>query len=355
LPTLRREQLSALSSGLLKAAGASDEEAEIVTRNLVKANLVGADSHGILQLISYVNGIRSGVIKPGARFEVTKESPSTALTNGNWGFGQVVCSKAMKLAISKAQKVGSAVVCVFNCNHIGRLADYTQMALESDMIGFICVNGDSAVAPYGGKKAMLSTNPLSYGIPAGKENPIILDIATAIVAEGKVRAALYKGEKLPPGWILDSSGKPSTSPADLYQPPLPPAQAKISGAIQPAAGHKGYGLGLVVAILTGALTGTLCDPEIISGLTNTVYINVIKIDEFVALQDFKNRVDRLVRTIKDSPKAEGFNEILIPGEAEVIEEEKRTKSGVTIPDFTWNALTKLCNEYGFDAEKLLDD
>jgi LDH2 family malate/lactate/ureidoglycolate dehydrogenase len=139
----------------------------------------------------------------------------------------------------------------------------------------------------------------------------------------------------------------------LYEPPLPPVQTKLAGALLPASGHKGYGLALVVAILTGALTGTACDPEITSGLTNAVYINVVRIDRFVSLQDFKDRVDRLIRTVKKSQKAEGFSEIFLPGEVEIIEEEKRSKNGIVIPDMTWQALVDLSKEYGLEASKLV--
>jgi len=353
MPNFTSKQLRAVSKNLLKAAGASEEEAELVTDHLVKANLVGVDSHGVQQLLSYTKAVKNGVIKPGAKLEIVRESPSTILINGNWGFGQVVCYKAVHLAINKAKTAGSAVVCVYNCNHIGRLGHYTQIVAENDMIGFICVNGDPIVAPFGGRKAVLSTNPLSYGIPSGGTDPIVLDIATGVVAEGKVRAALYKGQQIPPGWIIDSQGKPSTNPADLYEPPLPPAQTKLAGAVLPTGGHKGYGLGLVIAILTGALTGTECDPDITSGLTNAIYINVVKIDQFVPLDEFKNKVSKLTRTVKESPKAPGFTEILVPGEAEIIAQKNRSQNGIPIPDLTWKALVTVCKEYGLDADKLV--
>ncbi len=354
MPTLTSLQLTDLSVALLKAAGASDQEASVVTKLLVKANLAGVDSHGVLpNLISYINGLRNGVIKPGAKFEIFKDTPSTALINGNWGFGQVICSRAMELAIEKARQTGVGVIGIFNCNHIGRLADYAQMALENDMIGFIAANSDPSVAPYGGRKAILSTNPVSYGIPAGQERPIVVDFATSMAAEGKIRAALYKGQQLPLGWIVDSQGRPSTNPADLYAPPLPPEQIKLAGALLPAGGHKGYGLGLVVEVLGGALTGTGCSEEVTSGLTNGVLILVLKIEQFVPLERFKETVDKLIRTIKGSPRAESFSEILIPGEPEFREEERRSKSGIWIPETAWANLVEACRQYGLDAENLI--
>ena len=336
------------------AGGASDEDARIVTRLLVKSNLAGVDSHGVFpNLVNYIKGLRKGIIKPNAIFEIVKETESTAMINGNWGFGQVICTKAMELAIEKAKKNGVSGVAIFNCNHIGRLSDYSLMAVENDMVGFIAANGDPNVAPYGGRSSVLSTNPISYGIPAGTERPVIVDFATSMAAEGKIRAALYKGVQLPPGWIVDSAGRPSTNPADLYEPPLPPEQIKMAGALLPAAGHKGYGLALVVEILGGALTGTGCSDDVTSGLTNGIFLSVVNITHFVPLEEFKARVDGLIRKIKNSPRAPGFSEILIPGEPEFREEEKRSKTGVPISDASWKTLVDACKEYGLDAQKLV--
>jgi len=338
----------------LVAGGASDEDARIVTRLLVKSNLAGVDSHGVFpNLVNYIKGLRKGIIKPNAIFEIVKETESTAMINGNWGFGQVICTKAMELAIEKAKKNGVSGVAIFNCNHIGRLSDYSLMAVENDMVGFIAANGDPNVAPYGGRSSVLSTNPISYGIPAGTERPVIVDFATSMAAEGKIRAALYKGVQLPPGWIVDSAGRPSTNPADLYEPPLPPEQIKMAGALLPAAGHKGYGLALVVEILGGALTGTGCSDDVTSGLTNGIFLSVVNITHFVPLEEFKARVDGLIRKIKNSPRAPGFSEILIPGEPEFREEEKRSKTGVPISDASWKTLVDACKEYGLDAQKLV--
>ncbi len=354
MPVLTAKQLTNVSQSLLKAAGASEEESTIVTRLLVKSNLAGVDSHGVLpNLVGYIQGLHDGIINSGAKVEIAKESPSTALLNANWGFGQVACYKATQMAIEKAQATGVGIVGIFNCNHIGRLADYSMMAAEKNMIGFITVNSDSAVAPYGGRKAVLSTAPLSYAIPTGGDHPVVVDFATSTLAEGKARAALYKGERLPPGCIVDSEGRPSTNPADLYEPPLPPEHIKLAGAILSAGGHKGYGLALVIELLAGALTGTGCSEEQTSGLTNGVLIIVLKIEQFIPLEAFRSHAQKLLTTIKNTPRAVGFNEILIPGEPEFREEKKRQQQGIKIPETTWKDLTKTCSEFGLNAEELL--
>lgn len=354
MPTITNQQLALISQKLLKAAGASDEEAEIVTRFLVNANLAGVDSHGVVpNLVIYVQGIRSGTIKTRAKIEVRAESPSTALIDGNWGFGQMACSKAMEVAIDKAGRTGVGAVGVFNCNHIGRLAEYAQMAVANGMIGFITANCEPYVAPYGGRTPVLGTNPLSYAIPSGHERAVVVDYATSAAAEGKVRAALLRGDQLPPGWIVDSRGYPSTNPADLYEPPLPPERIKLAGALLPFGGYKGYGLGLVVDLLAGVLTGAGSSQDMTSGwLTNGVFMMALKIDSFVPLRDFKDQVDRLVKSIKDSPKAEGFEEILIPGEPETNERERRLREGIPISEKAWQPLVQACKEYGLDVEGL---
>ena len=355
MPILTSTQLALISQNLLKAAGASGQEAEIVTRFLVNANLAGVDSHGVVpNLIIYIEALRNGTIKTRAKIEVRMNGPSTALIDGNWGFGQITCSKAMEIAMDKAKRTGVGAVGIFNCNHIGRLADYARMALDNDMIGFITANCEPYVAPYGGRVPVLGTNPLCYAIPAGHAEAVVVDYATSAAAEGKVRAALFKGEQLPSGWIVDSHGRPSTNPADLYEPPLPPERIKLAGALLPFGGYKGYGLGLVVDMLAGVLTGAGSSQDMTSGwLTNGVFIMVLKIDNFVPLEDFKDRVDRLVKSIKNSPKAEGFEEILIPGEPEIYERERRLRSGIPISEKAWQPLVQACKQYGLDVESLL--
>lgn len=355
MPTITSKQLTLISQKLLKAAGASDEEAEVVTKFLVNANLAGVDSHGVApNLVIYLQGIRGGTIKPRAKIEVRADSPSTALIDGNWGFGQMACSKAMEIAIDKAGRTGVGAVGVFNCNHIGRLAEYAQMAVDNGMIGFITANCEPYVAPFGGRTPVLGTNPLSYAIPSGREKALVVDYATSAAAEGKVRAVLLKGEQLPSGWIVDSHGRPSTNPADLYEPPLPPERIKLAGALLPFGGYKGYGLGLVVDMLAGVLTGAGSSQDMTSGwLTNGVFMMALKIDNFVPLEQFRDQADKLVKSVKNSPKAEGVKEILIPGEPETNERERRLKEGIPISEKAWQPLMQACKEHGVDVESIM--
>jgi LDH2 family malate/lactate/ureidoglycolate dehydrogenase len=338
------DQLRDIVSRVLLKVGASAEEAELVSRHLVEADLRGVHSHGVMRIPEYIELIRRGGIKPQAKIEVVRESPTIALINGNWGFGQVIGVKAMDIAITKARDSAVGCVGVFNCNHIGMLAYYTMMALDRDMIGIAGCNGGPAVAPFGGASRALGTNPLSFAIPTGEERPVVLDMATSIVAEGKVRLRMMRGEKTPEGWILDSEGNLTTDPSALY----------AGGALLPFGGYKGYGLGLIIDIICGALTGAGCGRELKVGDNwgQGVFMMAIDISSFTSIGTFKKRVDMLIRELKSSPKATGFKEILVAGELEFREKERGLLEGVQIDDKTWQNLEEIMGELGVARSSL---
>ena len=352
MPTIKADHLQQVMYSILKAAGATEEEASFVSESLTEANLYGVDSHGLGNLKPYVHRVEAGKIKCGAQIKVVRESSTTALIDGNWGFGQISCKKATEMAIAKAKKNMIGLIGIFNCNHIGRLGLYPEMIAKNDMIGLVYAASDPSVAPHGGMKPLFGTNPFSYGFPAGKEKPIIIDFATSTAAEGKIRAALARGEKIPEGWILDKNGNPTTNPADLYEPPLPPAQIKIAGAQLPVGGHKGYGLALAVDIIGGALTGTGCDGDVPEFANGTV-VQALNIEAFCPKEEYNKRVEKLIKDIKSAPKAPGVKEILLPGEPEARTREVRLASGIPVPEITWNATLELAKKYRVDVEKIL--
>lgn len=341
MPVFKAEQLKDVGTKIFVAAGAPVEEAKLVSEFLVKANLAGHDSHGVIRIVQYVSAIERGDIKPGAEIEVVRETRSSALLNGNWGFGQVVAKRAMETAIEKAAESSVGTVCAFNLYHIGRLADYTAMALQKDMIGIAMANSSKSVAPHGGRERVLSTSPVSYAFPSGEENPIILDIATSVCAEGKVRVKLHKGEKLPDGYIIDKEGNPSNDPEDLYR----------GGAILPlggdSLGYKGFGLALAVEVLSGILSAAGCAYEA-EKKGNGVFFQAIDIASFVPVDEFKRRVDSLTKTAKSCKLRPGFDEILIPGEPELRTEKKRLKEGIYVPEKTWQEIRSIGTKMGLD-------
>ena len=359
--TVSADRLKKISVALFKGTGCSDCEAERTSELLVLANLRGHDSHGVGLIPGYIEGIKSGSTKLGAKIEVVKETPVTALINGNFGLGQVVATRAMDIAIEKAKKSGVGIVSVYNCKHIARLADYAAMALEHDMIGFVTANvgpagpgrprGDqNVVPPYGGAKGVFGTNPLCYAIPAGKEPPIIFDMATSIWPTGKVRVANARGEKVPEGILLDGQGRPTTDTKAYYGPPR--------GVILPFGGivaYKGYGLCLVVDLLSGALSGSGCA---LQAHTNGVFMMTLDINCFRPVEEFKAEVDEAIRECRATPAAQGFvgphgeRDVLVPGDPERIAEEKNRREGIFVEDTTWNLIIKASRDVGVDIEKV---
>jgi uncharacterized oxidoreductase len=334
LPVLNEKELHEFCYKILMQNGASAEEAERVATHLVTNNLVGHDSHGVIHLPGYVSQIQKGEIKPGAKMEIVHETPSIAVIDGNWGFGHLIAKKAMDIAISKASKTSISCVGVRNCNHIGRLGEYSTMAARQNMVGIISANDAGAglvMAPFGGIARRLSPNPISIAFPRGDEQPILLDMSSTTVAQGKLAVRRNRGEKVPEGWAIDAKGEPVTDPKDYWGPP--------EGAILPLGGalfgHKGFGLGFVLDVLAGALSGAGCSREGVTRLANGLFISVIKISDFVAPEDFKNQVDDLIHFVKSSPLAPGFSEILVPGESEYREYQRRQAKGIVIEEQTW--------------------
>ncbi|MGQ9630924.1 MAG: Ldh family oxidoreductase [bacterium] len=343
MPTFSGEELRRVAFKIFEAAGAPAEEAKVVASFLVNADLVGHSSHGVIRIPSYVAGIRRGEIVPGAEIEVVRETPAVAVLNGNWGFGQVIGSKAMEIAIEKAQGYGVGAATASRCNHVGRLAEYPLMAAKSGLIGIAMVNnhgGGQRMAPWGGREARLSPNPIAFAVPTG-DGPIVLDISSSVVAEGKVRVKLYRGEPIPEGWVIDSQGRPTTNPADLYGPP--------PGAILPfggIAGHKGYGLGFVIDILAGALSGAGCSRANPPRAGNGVLMMALDIRAFTPIEAFEEEVRALIRYMKSCPTLPGVSEILVPGEVESREFERRSREGIFVEDETWRQVRDVAETLG---------
>jgi LDH2 family malate/lactate/ureidoglycolate dehydrogenase len=356
MTTVSHEYLNRVVFHICKAAGFPEEEAHTVASHLAKANLVGHDSHGIIQLPSYTESIKKGHIVPGAPFEVVSETPTTARINGHWGFGFVVAEKAMRMAIQKAKAHHVAALTVFYQSHIGRLGAYSVMAAQEGMIGLITADsgaGPKLVAPFGGRERRLGTNPLSIAIPSNLDGPVVLDMATSAVAGGKIELARARKEQVELGWIIDKEGNPTRDPNEYY----------AGGSILPFGGeqgHKGYALSFMVEVLSNILTGMgfgigRKEWEVRHGLeyrhNDACFISVFDVDAFYPLEEFKQEVMWLTESVKSSPAAKGFKEVLYPGEIEWLTEQKRRREGILIEEKTWEGIESLIKEYGL--EKIL--
>src|SRR3974390_3067097 len=218
MPILQADRLTRIGAALLRAAGASEEEAQAVAVGCVNANLAGHDSHGVIAIPTYIDRIKVNHIVPGAKWTIVQESPATTVIDGHWGFGFYVNAKAMQLIIEKAKKTNVAACTVFRQSHVGRLAAYPLMAVKEGMIGLAAADSGRSpklVAPFGGREARLGTNPISIAVASDLEGPFCLDMATSAVAAGKVGLAVARGEQIPTGWVVDSDGKQTTDPTRL--------------------------------------------------------------------------------------------------------------------------------------------
>lgn len=321
MPVVHPDALTSYLTRIFEALGAPNEDAKVVAGHLVEANLKGHDSHGVIRTPQYVERVQNGRLRPGVTTEIEQEAACTALVNGNWNFGQVVGRDAMAIAIGKARTEGVGIVTCYQSGHAGRIGTYGEQAAAAGMVSIACVNvhgGSAQVAPFGGSARRLSTNPIVIAGPTtDPEAPFVLDMATSVVAEGKVRVARNRGTTLPSGWILDGTGAASTDPLDLYGggsggSSAPGMLLPLGGQV----GYKGFGLSLAVELLAGALTpaGTT-RPDGLGG-GNALFMLAIDPERFTGRGLFEETLGSLLDYVKKPPYAEGFDGILVPGEPE---------------------------------------
>lgn len=337
MPRLQSAQIEKIAANLLVAAGASQSEAAIVARHVTEANLTGHDSHGIIQIPSYIDRIDKGHIVPGAPIEITSDTPTTSVVDGNWGFGYVVTEDVMRRTIEKAKTQNLAAATVFRQGHVGRVADYPLMAAEQGMIGLMTADSGrapKAVAPFGGREARLGTNPISIAVPSDLDGPLYFDLSTAAAAAGKVKLAEARGEQVPEGWVIDAEGCGTTDPGALGR----------GGALLPLGGEvgfKGYALASMVEILSALLTGLGFGVEPTGRHNDGCFIAVFKVEAFRDLATFRREVTEFAKYLTDTPPAEGFDRVYYPGEVEHLRRIERLRDGIDVEDATWKKLTAL--------------
>ena len=343
MPVLSIEHLRQVGAAIFAAAGAPSGAADVVAKLLADANAVGHDSHGVIRIPQYISTIEKGEIVPHAEVEIVRQTTAAAVLDGHWGFGQVVMNQAVEMGLERAGNCGVAAITVKNANHIGRLGSYVEHIAEANMIGLLCANSHGAgagVAPWGGIAGRLGTNPLAGGWPDGEGGALVLDITTSVVAEGKVRVKRNRGEPVPEGWIIDAAGRPSTDPADFYDEPR--------GSLLPFGGlmgYKGYGLGVVVELLSGALSGAGCARGRNARIGNGCFLLVIDIGRFQPFAEYAAQVRAFADYLRSSPKAEGVDAVLLPGDLEK-QERQRRQAGVVVEEETWRQILDCAHRVG---------
>jgi uncharacterized oxidoreductase len=343
VPTFPADRLREFAAELFRASAVPADEAEAVARSLVDANLCGHDSHGLIRIPQYLTALAEGRLKTGAALEVLHETPAVLACDGGWGLGQVQAHRLLRRLVPKAREVGVAAGTLKHCGHIGRLGEYAEAAAAEGLALFATVNNHGfgrAVAPPGGVAGRIGTNPLCLGVPA--EPPVVLDIGTSVCAEGKVRVAFNKGEPVPAGWLLDGAGRPTTDPGVLYRDPR--------GTILPLGGpqaYKGFGLGLLLDMLAGGLSGAPCSrPDIGPRSANAVLFVLFDSAHFAGREHFQSEVTTLAANVRSCPPAADSPGIQLPGDPERRARNSRGAAGVQLDDGTWGQLTALADRLG---------
>lgn len=351
--TVTPAALEAAGTAIFVALGAPADVAAEVSGHLVRANLAGHDSHGAIRIPQYAGQIAAGVIHPAARPSLIGGRGATVLVDGARGFGQVATRFALDEAMARARVHGIAGAAIRQANHIGRVGDYAEIAAAEGLVAILTVGGAGpgvgAATPYGGAARFLGTNPWSIGIPVGNDGapPVLVDFATTVVAEGKVKVARAKHEALPPGCIVDKHGVPSTDPEDFY----------AGGMLLPFGGHKGYGLALASALL-----GTLAaigdgHPTMAGNLSDArtgadqaargagAFLVVIDPSAFGDAEAYRDHVARITGALREVPAA-GAGAVMLPGDPEAHTTAARRASGIAIPDDTWDQIKAVANAHG---------
>ncbi|MGE3857584.1 MAG: Ldh family oxidoreductase [Dehalococcoidia bacterium] len=348
MPAVPAAALTDYIARIFAATGSPEDEARRVAEHLVGANLRGHDSHGVIRTPGYVNLASTGVLKPGASPSVLRESASTALLDGGWNYGQVAAFHATELAIAKARETGIGWVSACNSGHIGRVGAYGEQVVAAGMIAFGGVNspGTRLTAAFGGAHRRLGTSPIMIAMPGPSAGePFVLDMATSVIAEGKVRVAVNKGVQLKPNLIIDGDGHPTTEPRDFYGTGANPKQGALLPVGGDTGGHKGFALNMAMEALSGILSGAGTSVEGQRG-TNGVFIMALDPARFMEAGAFVAMMAALVGHVKEPPYAPGVTEVLTAGEPERRTMAERLASGVPLDDETWKQIAEAATSVG---------
>lgn len=323
---------------VLTAVKLSETSAKMVAENLIESDLRGVGTHGIIRLPEYVKRIEQGGVTACAEPTVVNQKGPAICMDARNCLGQIAGTQAMQAAIRKAQEMGIGIATVRNSHHLGAMAYYSMLALKENMIGIAMTNTAAMMPPWGGRKPTVGNNPFSVAFPA-ESVPIVFDMACTEAARGKIKLALQEGKKIPEGWALDGDGKPTTNPAEA-----------MKGVLLPAAGHKGFGLAVVVDIFCGVLTGsyfsTLVKPitEFSRPRGLGHFFAALDITLFMPLQEYLERIRDFTTRIKDTPLSSGFEAVYLAGEIEHRLKQERLKNGIPVIQTTLDNLRAIAEK-----------
>jgi LDH2 family malate/lactate/ureidoglycolate dehydrogenase len=332
------EQLAQFAVQVLVASGVRADDAELVADSLVSADLWGHSSHGILRLPWYVARLRTGVMRAAVDPAVARDGGAVVVLDGGAGFGQVIAAHAARLAIARAREHGVAAVAVRNSNHFGTAAYFTRMAPPAGCVAVLATNASPAMAPWGGARKRVGTNPWSVAAPAGRHGVAVMDVANTVAARGKVHVALQCGKPIPPGWAVTATGEPTTDPAQALQ-----------GMMLPLGGHKGFAIAFMLDVLTGVLSGGASGSAVAGpyqderpGRVSHLYI-ALHVAAFVSESVFAAHMERLMDDVRSGGAA---GEIVIPGEFEERHARRAREEGVRLTAGTVADLERMAQDTG---------
>jgi uncharacterized oxidoreductase len=347
--TLAVQPLRAAMSELMLGFGSQAREIDLVVDNLLQANLTGHDSHGVGMLPRYGGAFLEGDLRPNAHVSIRMDGGAMLALDGHAGFGQVIGDETMRIGIERAQRHGSCIVALGNSHHLGRIGAWAEMAVAEGLVSihFVNVISRPIVAPWGGGDARFGTNPFAVGIPVAGGEPIVLDFATSVIAQGKARVAYNKGEPLAPGQLLDDRGEPTTDPRYGVVPPL--------GALRTFGEHKGFGLALVCELLGGALAGGLSVHEAASGRQRVLNGMLTILFDPARIADaptFRREMQAVLDWVQASPAQPGADGVRIAGEPERECRARRLAEGIDVDATTWRELLDTAAKLGRDPAAL---
>ena len=336
----------------LGRCGLNEADARVTTDVLVTTDTFGVFTHGTKSLRGYVRRLRAGGLKADAVPRIVAEGPAWAIVDGRSAVGMVTSSMAMDTAIHKARSAGVAYVGVRNSCHFGAAGYYVNLAARAGMIGLAMANDTPSMAVPGSRTGVLGTNPLAYAVPAGEEDPIFLDIASSAVAGGKIRIAQAEGRKVPDNWLVDTEGVPTTDPFAYPH----------AAALLPFAGHKGYGIAAMIETLAGVLSGAGMRWDVLSWIDSDPSLPTqhgaaflaINVGAMMPIEAFKNRVDKMIRDVRQAPKAKGSDRIYLPGEMEWHNRREALAKGIALPADVRASLQGLAEDLGMKVDWLSD-
>ena len=342
-------RLDAAMRHLVRGFGSSPAEVEAVATNLIEANLRGHDSHGIGMLPRYADAFLEGGLKPNAHVLTVLDAGALLRLDGDAGFGQVIGQEAMALGIERARQFGTAVVALGNAHHLGRIGAWAEQAAAAGLVSlhFVNVISRAIVAPHGGSDARFGTNPFCAGVPLTGREPVILDFATSVIAQGKTRVAMNKGELVEPGCLIDDHGRPTQEPRFTVVPPF--------GALLTFGGHKGYGLAMMCELLGGALAAGMTQRDsdgtrrrVLNGMFS-VLVDPERLGDRAA---FEAEALGFMDWTRASPPREGFGPVLVAGEPERAMRARRLAEGVPVDATTWGEILAAAEKLGVPAAEV---